>query len=101
MSTAESAGATEATESTKTTSARGRRGKRRKNGPEEVEASEQTADERLQEEIRTTRDVLRRDFPSVGILHDPWTGRWKAVWGRDSYAETETADELRQQLGGS
>lgn len=51
-----------------------------------------------QRRVRAARDTLRRDFPGCGILHDPWYGRWKAVWGRDGYAEADSATALRQLL---
>ena len=49
-------------------------------------------------DTQESRDALRRDFPHVGLLHDPWTGRWKAVWGVDGYADAATPEELRQRL---
>lgn len=49
-------------------------------------------------DAQQARDALRRDFPHVGLLHDPWSGRWKAVWGMHGYADAASPEELRQRL---
>lgn len=41
---------------------------------------------------------LRREFPSWGVLHVPWSGLWLAVHGRCLTLRAQTPSELREQL---
>jgi hypothetical protein len=41
---------------------------------------------------------LRREFPLFGILHDPRSGTWTAVRGRNITLQAATAFELRERL---
>jgi hypothetical protein len=41
---------------------------------------------------------LRREFPLVGILHDPGNNTWMAVRGKNLTVQAPTASELRERL---
>lgn len=54
---------------------------------------------------RAVLRLLREQFPTWGILHDPFAERWVAVRGRDldphrrvTYLHADTADQLRTKL---
>lgn len=41
---------------------------------------------------------IRREFPLIGVIHDPGASRWTAVWGKTWQLSARTAFELYDQL---
>lgn len=45
-----------------------------------------------------TLRLLRQQFPAWGIIHDPRTGQWIAVRGKNATVVADDAEELRMRL---